>query len=478
MRTFDSMIHEAASFLEASYTCKKHHVQHTGSTAYLLDLYDFLGEAEKGKKLVWNLIGRIVESPDGGKVFYPGHLNPMNMSQNVIDTGTAVDAIARFAHRRKNSFSEEEHQKIKSALKEVVETYLAEASTTKKITNQRLWGLTGVASYAKYAGEESNYQNIAKASIEKAFNDMTVDGFFRYFPDPPEHSLPYDAMTTFYQSRHTAFLMYSTHALGLDVSEYEENIKKSINALLSMYDSKGIKDLRMECKRWYWLGSYEVASHPFDAFTLSQSSQPTARLALHNVLYQIKKHFYGGFMHSHKGTNLDFQCPIFWTAHLAWLTRIPEVEKLFDQAKEIKPFSFSYHGKEIFTKTEGKVRVLINMLWQPRNLTTGIIENGLPDHSSFRVKFPKLPHAVLFSWRELLNHSWYALRGGHFVEAMYRLWILFFESFFMFLPYYSTSYGKINSIQLNEDGRVVVSVTPATKYGSLAKELKEVVLDI
>ncbi len=465
--TFTQMIREAAVYLEKHRMCSKHHVEHTGSNAYLLDFYDYLGDAKKGKELVWYLLDLIVVSPEGGaKVFYPGHLNPMNMSQNVIDTGTAVDTIARFASRNRTLFSDAEHMRIQRTLREVAEGYLITAARSKKITNQRLWGLTGLASYAAYSGETEMYRTIAETSVHKAFADSTPDGFFRYYPNPDGRSLPYDDLTTFYQSRHTAFMQYSLHLLEMEGDEYDARIEAGVGALLSMYDNEGIKDMRMECKRWYWLSSYEVASHSFDAYALAHSKNPHAKVALNNVLYQIRQHFFDGFLHSHKGLNVNFQCPIFWTAHLAWLTRIDSIEALFNQASRVEPFSYTFHGKEVFTDTNEQRRILINTRLQHRNPTTGIFENGLDGACAWRLRLPRLPRAYLFSVREVLNHSWYALRGGHIAETCVRLSRFFFESLVMLLPCYRIGYGKITSLKIGADS-VIVTVLPASKYGTL-----------
>jgi len=440
----------------------------------LLDFYDYLGEINKGKNFIQYLLTLIVDSPEKQKVFYPGHLNPMNMSQNVIDTGTAVDAIARFVRRNREVFSETEYQDIKRALEPVADTYLVKAANDKKVTNQRLWGLTGLASYSKTFKEDSLYQSIAEHSIKQAFTDSTVDGFFRYYPNPENKSVPYDNITTFYQSRHIAFIQYSLNVLGMSTQEYEHNLEKSISALLAMYTYIGVKDLRMETKRWYWLSEYEVASHAFDAYALAHSNNAHAQQALSNVLYQIKDHFFNGFLHSHKGRNFNFQCPIFWTAHLAWLTRIPNIEALFDTTNELKPFVYRFVGKDIFSDTNQKRRILINKGWAERNPTTGIFNNGLSSTSLWKLQVPKIPRTYLFSVREVVNHSWSALRGGHMLEAVVRLWQFFIESIVMLLPRYCICYGKVVDFKVEEE-EVKVSVVPGSKYGTLLDSTQTVI---
>ena len=466
MTSFETMVRDGAQYLENNRNCRKHHVEHTGSNCYLLDFYCELGEVEKAKKLVAYLFGLVVDTP-GGKVFYPGHINPMNMSQNVIDTGAAVDSISRFLHLHRSSFTQAEHTEYGAKLREVAETYLNSAAAEKSLTNQRLWGLTGLASYARYAGTHV-YDDIIRKSIEQAFADMTVDGFFLYMPHASEHGNfeGYEGITAFYQSRCTAFIRYSLEAAGMDTAPYVERLRKSERALLSMYRADGVKDMRMECKRWYWQSTYEVASAGFDAYALAHSHEPEAATALHNLMYQTRRHFFEGHLHSHLGAPVNFQCPIFWTAHLAWLVRVGGIKTKFDAASSLKDFSFRFEGKEVFTDTNSSRRSLVNARWQRRNFNEGTYDNGLAGSTYWRFKIPALPPAFLFSVREVLNHTWYALRGGYVREALLRIWRFKREYVVMTLPRYSVSYGKVTALRYS-DGAVEATVIPASKYGTL-----------
>ncbi|OGG53563.1 hypothetical protein A3C20_00845 [Candidatus Kaiserbacteria bacterium RIFCSPHIGHO2_02_FULL_55_25] len=467
MSTFDALVRDAASYLESHRRCSKHHVEHTGSNCYLLDFYSTLGEIEKGKRLIAHLF-TLVTDTKGGKVFYPGHMNPMNMSQNVIDTGAAVDSIARFLHLHRNAFTQFEHTEYGAKLREIAETYLKSAAAEKTLTNQRLWGLTGLASYARYAGTHI-YDDIVRASIERAFADTTPDGFFLYMPHAREHGNfeGYEGITTFYQSRCTAFIRYSLKAAGIDSAPYEERLRTSERALLAMYRSDGTKDLRLECKRWYWQSAYEVASAGFDAYALAHSKESAAGVALHNLLFQTRRHFFDGYLHSHIGLPVNFQCPIFWTAHLAWMLRVENIRSQFDAASSLKDFSFRFEGKEVFTDTTPSRRTLVNARWQQRNFNEGIYGNGLADAARWSWCVPALPPAFLFSVRETANHTWYALRGGHFSEAALRIWRFARELLVMLLPRYSTRYGKVSSFAVR-NGTVNVTVISATKYGTIA----------
>ncbi|HWH16692.1 MAG TPA: hypothetical protein VNU25_03860 [Candidatus Paceibacterota bacterium] len=480
---FEQLVSESIRYLEHNRKCRKHHVEHTGSNTYLLDFYSYTGQLEKGRELVSYLLSLITK--DGSSwVFYPGRLNQMNMANSVIDTGSAVDTIARFMHVHADFFSDHEHALVRGKLKEVVDSYLQYAATDKPISNQRLWGVTGLASYARYVGDRACTDRI-RQSIERAFADMTVDGFFRYYPDATAHGAfgGYDEISAFYQSRHVAFMRYALEALGESTALYEADLEKAERALLSMYTADGYKDMRLDCKRWYWLGEYEVASHAFDAYALAFSRVSQASVALQNVLYGIRTHFTPQGLRSHKGMNLDFQCSIFWTAHLAWLTRVPDIDRLFAASHTPVPFTYTLAGEEVVTHTEPGFRLLLNMRNRVRNQTVGLLSNGLPvAKGRWRATMPALPPAWRFSVRESLNHAWYALRGGRVLECGARLLHMGVELVVMLLPYYREAYGRIKEYRcMRIDGSPVleIEVLPEAKYGTAARRpARTVYLDI
>jgi YD repeat-containing protein len=354
-----------------------------------------------------------------------------------------------------------------------VDTYLNRAALEKPITNQRLWGLTGVASFARLVGEENRFADMAHASIAHAFEDMLPDGFFRYYPDAPKYDAfaGYDGMTTFYQSRHIAFIVYALDTLGLSRAPYQARLDQATRALLSMYRSEGYKDMRMECKRWYWQSPYEVASHGFDAFALATSDVPGTQTALTNVLHLIRTHARSGYLRSDLGPDINFQCPIFWTAHLAWMLRIKEAQQRFDGATQIVPFTYEFKGEQVYTYTAPGKRVLVNGYDGLRNPTVGIIEHSSIDsRGRWRATLPALPPALFESVREVANHTWYALRGFHLHEAVVRIACFMRDLFVMLLPRYTARYGKIERITYDERGQqvsITVALRPATKYGDL-----------
>lgn len=474
MVTLKDVAQRSASALENSFRCPKHHVHHTGSLCYLLDFYDFLGEIEKGKRHIEHLISHIVED-NGAWVFYPGHLDPMNMSQNVIDTGSAVDAISRFAWRNRNHLSEHEHERIRHALRPIVETYLSKASLEKHVTNQRLWGLTGLASWARYVGEENRYREVVELSIRQALRDMSADGFFYYVPRAKEVGMfsGYAGASAFYHSRCLAFIRYSASCVGLSLLSYRDQLHKADQALLALYDENGVKDMRVECKRWYWLSSYEVAATGFDSYALAESTVSESQTLMPHLLMQCEQHMKDGMLHAHRGAPVNFQCPIFWTAHIAWLLRINNSESVWATREDIRPFRFRLKGAEVFSSVTEKGRVWVSKLTSERNMTVGIYDNGLPPRYRLCAVPLRLPPRFLFSIRETANHVWCALRGGYVLEALARLWQLGVWITWIPLPVCSTHWGKVTSIDVMEDEAggtdLVVTVLPGTLYGTLTK---------
>lgn len=467
------LVQQSVSYLEQAKKCPKHHVYHTGSLCYLLDFYDFLGDVEKGEEHIHELLALIVED-HGAPVFFPGHMDPMNMSQNVIDTGSAADAISRFAWKHREALSAEAHERIRHALKPVAEKYLAHAALEKHITNQRLWGLTGLASWARYAGEEARWRGVVEASVRQALADMSADGFFYYVPQAAEVGMfaGYAGVSAFYHSRCLAFIRYAAECTGVSLTPYNDALQKADQALVAMYESGGLKDMRIECKRWYWLSEYEVAATGFDTYALMHSSCSAARTLVPHVLTQLEAHWRQGALMSHHGAQTNFQCPIFWTAHLAWLLRVDTIREAWGARRAAAPFTFQMHGKEVFADTTPERRVWVSTLTTARNMTVGVYHNGLPRRYRLRMIVPQLPPRLLFSVRETANHVWCALRGGALSEALARLWQLGLWLLWVPLSVCADHWGQVQSFKLLREGEkevLEVLVLPGTLYGTLTK---------
>ncbi|MFH1286453.1 MAG: hypothetical protein ABII02_01740 [Candidatus Magasanikbacteria bacterium] len=476
---FREFIEQQIVFLEKKY-CTKHRLVHTGKYAYIIDLYEYVGRIDDAKKAVFDVLDSLFW--DGNAwVFYPGNINMMNMSNNVIDSGAAIDCISRFLMKYSEVFSEKELDQVHNEIDLCAQTYLKKAHLQKVITNQRLWGNTGLASYSAYRGYDIK-KPIAN-SIQKAFENTTADGLFIYYPDAEERGCPssYTGPTTYYQSRHTAFIQYCMALCDIQSDSFQASIERSVEALVGLYTKKGYKDLTFESKRWYWLGKSEVVSHPFDIFALYHSSHRLKNVIINNAIVQLKKNSNEKKYQPHDGFfQLDHQCRHFWSAHTAWLTRIPEIEQIWRNAKQIMSYEYEYAGVDVFHKVNKHHDIHIHKFWGEKNVSTGILKNGIPkkfDTLYFAFKLLRPGKTQLFSIRETVNHAWYALRGGHLLECFYRLSWLSIGLITSLLPIYRISYGKVHDINKTKKS-IEVSVTPATKYGALYKSKVHVFIPI
>jgi len=335
---------------DGSLTCPKHRVEHTGKNVYsaVIDmrLYRLTGQEDyyqRAKLRVQRTVQKLVQDPDFGYwIFYPGRLNRWNMANSVIDAGACVDVLATFYLDYQDRLSEKEKQEIKEAIFKVSDGYLNKATVTKEITNQRLWGGTGLSRAYQIFKEEKWRQSLLN-SIERSIKEMWPDGTFPYHSYWQEYRIfkgIYDT-TTYYQSRCIAFIYYILENIGEDLDKYREKLIKAADLLVVMYQPNGIKNINLECKRWYWLSSYEVASNAFDVYTLTKTYEITgneiyayyAKRALNQILNHLLLDK-GITSHLNEAQN-NFQCRVFWNAHLAWLSRT--IDKAFDlPQQEIK----------------------------------------------------------------------------------------------------------------------------------------------
>ena len=470
---FKDFLKQTAEYLANNQYCRKHKIEHTGKNIYAVDFYFYLGELEKAKKLILNTIKKITR--DGKHwIFYPGRLSPYNKSNNVVDCGAIVDSVSNFLKENKDIFTKDELAKIEDSLGKVVYGYLAKAAVYKPVTNQRLWGLTGLASYYNYSGD-SQLLLLIKKSVEISLKEMTDDGFFIYYPKAQENGCfgGYSGLTTYYQSRCTAFLYYVIEKANLDLNIYRAKLGKSIEALLAMYKEEGYKDLNLECKRWYWLNKYEVASNSFDIYALSKSNDPLTKGVLNNSLFQVKNHFYNGYLHSNKRINLNFQCHLFWNAHLAWLIRTDNIEGLWNKTNGLKEINFNVRLDKVINVSGRNYQIILSNFWQPRDFTAGLLNNGLPDSVNkrlFKFKFVYPSRHILKPIKENLYHIKVAFRTANFIEGLYRFFCMFKEIFISFLPVYQLEYGKIGNFNW-QDKELELEVAPATKFGFLLKDV-------
>lgn len=371
---------------DGSLVCPKHRVEHTGKNVYSvtidLKLHKLTGEEDyfrRAKLRVERTLEKLIRDPDFRYwIFYPGRLGRWNMSNSVIDSGACIDALSTFYLDYHNRLTGEERRRIEDTIFKNSDSYLNEAVVSKEITNQRLWGGTGLSRAYKIFGEERWRKSLIR-SLEKSLGEMWPDGTFPYHSYWKEYKIfkgIYDT-TTFYHSRCIAFIYYILENIQEPLDKYKENLIKATDLLIAMYQSNGLKDINLECKRWYWNSSYEVASNPFDIFALAKGYELTKNenyaYYANKSLGQILNHqFPDGGINSHLGEpQNNFQCRIFWNSNLAWLAKIIEELPSVGTEKEIKEFQHFENSDILKFRNENYSCILrakkqpINLMWGP-----------------------------------------------------------------------------------------------------------------
>lgn len=364
---------ENISLTDGKIICPKHRIEHTGKNAYsaIIDseLYKLTGEEkyfERAKKRVLRLTQNLVQDPEhGGWIFWPGRLGKYNMSNSVIDCGGAVDSLASFYFSFREKINNEEKNKILNAIERVSDTYLVKAVVSKEITNQRLWGGAGLASAYRIFKKEA-WKNTLLESLEKSFSEMLDDGVFPYHPRPLDYDLPEGAADTssFYHSSHLVYTYLILEDAEISPQKYKPEILKAAKALVGFYQENGVKNINLEAKRWYFLSSYEIASNVFDVYTFWKTySLFGGEDWLYCAVKALDKIFShqmadGGIIDNFEKQN--FQCRIFWNAHIAWLAKIIGEIDFEKMAKAQEPKEYTlYFPKADFIKHKNEKYCII-----------------------------------------------------------------------------------------------------------------------
>jgi hypothetical protein len=322
--------------------CPEHKVEHTGKSAYaivsaceLLDLdpgrdADFLRELALGqaRRLVANLV-REGDSPC--HTFRPGWHDPFNCSNSIIDGGACSDALARLVRALGPTLQADERERFAAASLLHARTYLRYAVLDKGVPAQRAWGLTGLAGASSLAQDGE----LERAAIEAVGGLEAIqheDGSYPYHPMEwgAEHPGASD-VSAFYQSRVSGFLIHSLALLGRDPADplFRGPLERGLEFLLALQAPDGTKCGLVEAKPWYWGANYEVASHPFDVHALLRGWRLFGRDAYADAAVRafrvwVEHLLPSGEPRSHlpgPGRGRSYQCPLFWSAHAAWILR-------------------------------------------------------------------------------------------------------------------------------------------------------------
>jgi hypothetical protein len=327
---------------EGRIVCPVHKIEHTGKSAYaivsaceLLDLdsardADFLRGLAIGqaRRLLENL-KREGDSPC--HTFRPGWHDPFNCSNSVIDGGACSDALAHLVRALGPSLAADDRERFAAASLLHARTYLRYAVLDKGIPAQRAWGLTGLAG----AWSLENDPVLEKAAIEAVGvleGIQHADGSYPYHPVEwgAEHPGASD-VSSFYQSRLPGFLAHSLRLLGRDPASelFRGPVERGLEFTLALQAPDGTKCGLVEAKPWYWGATYEVASHPFDVHAFMQGWRLFGRAAYADAAVRAFRVWAAhlkpdGEPRSHldgPGRERSYQCPLFWSAHAAWILR-------------------------------------------------------------------------------------------------------------------------------------------------------------
>jgi hypothetical protein len=266
--------------------------------------------------------------------FRPGRHDPFNCSNSVIDGGACSDALAHVVRALGDRLEAADRERFRAASLLHARSYLRYAVLDKGIPAQRAWGLTGLAG----AWSLEHDDVLSDAAIEAVGVLEAIqhpDGSFPYHPLEWGALHPGSAdVSAFYQSRVTGFTLFALETLGRDPQAklFAPPLVRGLDFLAALQAPDGTKCGLVEAKPWYWGAEYEVASHPFDVFTLAAGWRVFRRASYARAAVAAFRAWSAhladdGAPRSHLALGLrekSYQCPVFWAGHAMWMARALE----------------------------------------------------------------------------------------------------------------------------------------------------------
>ena len=334
---------------DGALICPEHGLEHTGKSANVailaLELWRLTGRqqwldaaVEQGRRLVARLER---EGTSPCFTFRPGRHDPFNCSNSVIDGGACSDALASLVLGAGEHLDPTDARNFAHASVLHARTYLRYAAVDKGVPAQRAWALTGIARALEVESAHSDWlagESMApgdgvlrEAGLEAVSQLAAVqhpDGSYPYHPLEWGAGHPGAAdVSSFYQSRVTAFLLHAQPTLGMP--EITPELERGLDFLAGLQGPDGIKVGAVEAKPWYWGAEEEVASHPFDVFALAEGGHRAGRadwLAAAERAHRAWGELLTdeGRPRSHRngpGRRSSYQCSLFWASHACWAAR-------------------------------------------------------------------------------------------------------------------------------------------------------------
>lgn len=341
---------------EGRIVCPDHRIVHTGKNAGAIviacELARHDAEADRDDLLAFaieqaeHLVGSLQrEGESTCFTFRPGRHDPYNCSNSVIDGAACSDALAELVRTFGERLSTEQRERYTDASVLHAQTYLRYCIFDKGIPAQRAWAMTGVAA----AWDLARHDVLELAVTEGSWALEAIqhpDGSYPYHPvEWGAAHVGASDVSSFYQSRVTAFLLFALERIGRDPRDgsFSRQLKPGLEFLLGLQGADGLKCGLVEAKPWYWGANHEVASHPFDVFALARGWRHFGRPELARGARRAFDAWAGrltpeGMPTSHgpgPGRERSYQCPVFWAGHASWMARaLPDLEAAADLPEE------------------------------------------------------------------------------------------------------------------------------------------------
>ncbi|MEK7208375.1 MAG: hypothetical protein AAB699_02380 [Patescibacteria group bacterium] len=358
-----ALITQGAQYLYQNRICDEDHLPH-GRRAYVWPLFRWLqqhdGEREwqrKARVVADELDPAVRHNPRGEMIIFPGLHHRRNYSTNAIDCGTFVDSFYDFRELCRGT-----PHPLEQKAREVATSYiLKKVAGLKDVHDQYLWAATGLARFLRANEKDPSagrIRRVLEASLDFWIGHHEADGFSPYMQSDQFMG----GLTPYYFSRRIAFGWYILEQARIERPDIEEKLLRAARFLATLLRPDGVKEMNLEAKRYYFWGSYEADSHPFDIYVFSKSYEKTkgkfwVDASAASLRRLLAAQTASGAIRSRArepGVR-DWQCDTMRTGHLAWLTRIPDEYLALISERRARPLRAPYP----FERASGSARVLL-----------------------------------------------------------------------------------------------------------------------
>lgn len=360
------LLRRAGLYLQKANPCSEDQLDHAGRQAYAFPIFKHLQMRDAAVVLSSQLIPYVRPNQHGATIIFPGREVRRNYSTNAIDCGIFLDSIHDFLELCPDHKKTWDEQVDAMAL-----TYNAnKIKGHRQIHNQYLWAGTGLARWVQANPHHSENERIKHDLIDTVKHwlmHVMSDGYAPYLSSPTNRAL--SGLTTYYHSRCIAFCFYILEQCHMVLEPYSSHLLRAAEFLIRLQRPSGVKQLLIECKRYYFWGPHEVASHSFEIYVYDRCHQiapdpqwvTLGALAFQRLLEAQRP---DGSLASYPGSQSwrDWQCPIMRTSHLAWLTRLTGAYA--EAIQQTSSPSFAMPAKHFSSTSSDKV-ILVgsSILW-------------------------------------------------------------------------------------------------------------------